>query len=83
MSLPGMLLDRNFVLSQNTGMSDPYYFHRYHDGYRVEDHERDLIRVQRLSLRTYNDQGSHTKERDRTDGGEGTRAMELIMTRTR
>jgi hypothetical protein len=55
----------------------------YLDGYWVEDHERDLIRVQSLSLRTTKDQGSLTKERDRRDGGEGTRAMELRMTRTR
>ena len=46
------------------------------DGYRVEDHERYLIRVQSLSLRTNKDQGSLTKERDRRDGGEGTRAKE-------
>ena len=46
------------------------------DGYWVEDHERDLIRVQSLSLRTTKDQGSLTKERDRRDGGEGTRAKE-------
>jgi hypothetical protein len=52
------------------------------DGYWVEDHERDLIRVQSLSLRTTKDQQSLTKERDRRDGGEGTRAMELRMTRT-
>ena len=31
--------------------------------------ELDLIRVQRLSLRTNNDQGSLTKERDRIDTG--------------
>ena len=31
------------------------------DGYWVEDHERDLIRVQSLSLRTTKDQGSLTK----------------------
>ena len=30
----------------------------YLDGYWVEDHERDLIRVQSLSLRTTKDQGS-------------------------
>ena len=30
------------------------------DGYWVEDHERDLIRVQSLSLRTTKDQGSLT-----------------------
>ena len=33
----------------------------------VEDHERDLIRVQSLSLRTTKDQGSLTKERDRRE----------------
>ena len=42
-----------------------------------------LIRVQSLSLRTTKDQRSLTKERDRRDGGEGTREMELRMTRTR
>ena len=57
--------------------------HIWVDGYWVEDHERDLIRVQSLSLRTTKDQGSLTKERDRRESGEGTRAMELRMTRTR
>ena len=47
------------------------------DGYWVEDHERDLIRVQSLSLRTTKDQGSLTKrEGQKRDGGEGTRAKE-------
>jgi hypothetical protein len=35
------------------------------DGLRVEEHERDLSRMLRLSLRTSNDQRSHTKERDK------------------